>query len=64
MKIPARHPDQDGMDEWELGIFDVSNPSECVLEMQNTLAECMYQASMWVQRNPGIQARIVMEQIR
>jgi len=64
MKIPSRHPDQDGMDEWQLSIFDDTNPSEAMAEVQGTLAEMMWRASAWVKRNPETQTRIVLEQIR
>lgn len=63
-EIVDKHLDQDGMDEWDLCIFDVTNPSETLLHTQGRLATLMDRASKWVIQNPEIHTHITFGQIR
>jgi hypothetical protein len=63
-EILDKHPDQDGMDEWDLCIFDVNNPSETLLHSQGKLSVMMDRASRWVISHPEVHTHITFGQIR
>lgn len=64
IRIVSDHPDHEDMDEWELCIFDESNPSETVQEIHAIpFAQALLEASEFVLKNKNLQLRVVVMRI-
>lgn len=60
--------DEDGVDEWNLSIFDVSNPSEALHEFQGTFRACVMECVLWqairaLESKGFKQLRVVIERV-